>query len=195
MPAIPVFLDSPMAVEVTQVFNRYPSYLDEEAKTIIRAGRPLFEFPGLRLTPTAADSKAINQVGGPAVILAGSGMATGGRIKHHLKLTIGRPETTILFVGFQAQGTLGRVILDGAKEVRIFGETLPVRARIERIGGFSAHAGKDELRRWLRGFERRPRRLFLCHGEESVSLGLAEELKAEGWKTTVPHYGEEFDLI
>jgi metallo-beta-lactamase family protein len=195
VPAIPVFLDSPMAVEVTQVFNRYPSYLDEEAKTILRAGRPLFEFPGLRLTPTAADSKAINQVGGPAVILAGSGMATGGRIKHHLKLTIGRPEATILFVGFQAQGTLGRVILDGAKEVRIFGETLPVRARIERIGGFSAHAGKDELRRWLRGFDRRPRRLFLCHGEEAVSLGLAEELNADGWKTAVPHYGDEFDLI
>ncbi len=194
IPAVPVVLDSPMAVEVTRIFNRYPSYLDEEAKAIIRSGRPLFEFPGLRLTPSAEDSKSINRLEGPAVILAGSGMATGGRIKHHLKQSIGRSETTVLFVGFQAEGTLGRIILDGAKDVRILGEKLPVRARIERINGFSAHAGKDELRRWLGGFTRRPRRIFLCHGEEDVSLGLAEELKAEGWKVSVPRYGEEFEL-
>ncbi|MBN1938876.1 MAG: MBL fold metallo-hydrolase [Candidatus Aminicenantes bacterium] len=194
IPNIPVFLDSPMAVEVTQVFTRYPSYMDEEAGKILRSGHRLFEFPGLRPTPTAADSKAINAVAGPAVILAGSGMVTGGRIKHHLKQTIGRPETTVLFVGFQAQGTLGRTILDGAQEVRILGETLPVRARIVRIGGFSAHAGKNELLRWLRGFERRPRRLFLCHGEEGASLSLAEELKKDGWKTVVPRYGDEFEL-
>jgi len=194
IPSLPVFLDSPMAVEIMRIFNRYPSYLDEEAKAILRSGRPLFDFPGLRLTPTAADSKAINAVSGPAVIMAGSGMATGGRIKHHLKLQIGRPETTVLFVGYQAQGTLGRTIIDGATEVRIFGEILPVRARIARIAGFSAHAGKDELKRWLRGFAVRPRRLFLCHGEEDVSLSLAAELSAEGWKTVVPSYGEEYEL-
>jgi metallo-beta-lactamase family protein len=194
IPPLPVFLDSPMAVEVTQVFNRYPSYLDEEAKAVIRAGRSLFEFPGLQLTPTMAESKAINQVEGPAIILAGSGMATGGRVKHHLKWNLGRPETTVLFVGYQAQGTLGRMILDGAKEVRIFGEIHPIKARIVQIAGFSAHAGKRELHRWLNAFSVRPRKLFICHGDEDVSLGFAAELWADGWRTSVPRYGEEFEL-
>ncbi len=194
IPPLSVFLDSPMAVEITRVFGRYPSYLDEEAKTIIRSGRSLFEFPGLRLTPTMADSKAINQLDGPAIVLAGSGMATGGRIKHHLKLNLGRPEATVLFVGYQAQGTLGRMILDGAEEVRIFGEMHPVRAHVVRIAGFSAHAGKRELRRWLNAFQVRPRKLFICHGDEDVSLGFADELRADGWRTAVPHYREEFEL-
>jgi len=194
IPPLPVYLDSPMAVEITGIFNRYPSYLDAEAKTIIRSGRPLFEFPGLKPTPTMVESKAINQQEGPAVILAGSGMATGGRVKHHLKFNISRSETTVLFVGFQAQGTLGRIILDGAKEVRIFGETHRVRARIARIAGFSAHAGKRELRRWLEAFNVRPRKLFICHGDEDVSLGFASELQAEGWRAFVPRYREEFEL-
>jgi len=194
IPPLSVFLDSPMAVEITRVFDRYPSYLDEEAKTIIRSGRSLFEFPGLRLTPTIADSKAINQLDGPAIVLAGSGMATGGRIKHHLKLNLGRPEATVLFVGYQAQGTLGRMILDGAKEVRIFGKMHPVRARVVRIAGFSAHAGKRELRRWLNAYEVRPRKLFICHGDEDVSLDFADELRADGWRTAVPRYREEFEL-
>ena len=194
IPPLSVFLDSPMAVEITRVFGRYPSYLDEEAKTIIRSGRSLFEFPGLRLTPTMADSKTINQLDGPAIVLAGSGMATGGRIKHHLKLNLGRPEATVLFVGYQAQGTLGRMILDGAEEVRIFGEMHPVRAHVVRIAGFSAHAGKRELRRWLNAFQVRPRKLFICHGDEDVSLGFADELRADGWRTAVPHYREEFEL-
>ncbi|MCX6565277.1 MAG: MBL fold metallo-hydrolase [Candidatus Aminicenantes bacterium] len=194
IPPLPVFLDSPMAVEVTQVFNRYPSYLDEEAKTVIRSGQSLFEFPGLHLTPTMVESKAINRVEGPAIILAGSGMATGGRIKHHLEWNIGRPEATVLFVGYQAQGTLGRLILDGAKEIRLFGGMVPVKARVVRIAGFSAHAGKNELHRWLNAFVVRPRRLFVCHGDEKISLGFAGELQAEGWTTVVPHYLEEFDL-
>ncbi|MHB8054822.1 MAG: MBL fold metallo-hydrolase RNA specificity domain-containing protein, partial [Candidatus Aminicenantales bacterium] len=194
IPSLPVFLDSPMAAEVTRVFNRYPSYLDEEAKTVIRQGRSLFEFPGLRITPTMVESKAINQVEGPAIILAGSGMATGGRIKHHLKWNIGRPEATVLFVGYQANGTLGRAILDGAKEVRLFGEILPVKARIIQMTGFSAHAGRRELLRWLNAFRVRPRKLFICHGEEEISLGFVAELKAGGWKAYVPHYREEIEL-
>ena len=194
IPALPVFLDSPMAVEVTQVFNRYPSYLDEEAKAIIRSGKSLFQFPGLRLTPTMVESKEINAVSGPAVVLAGSGMATGGRIKHHLRQNIGRPEATVLFVGYQANGTLGRQILDGAREIRLFGEILPVRARVARISGFSAHAGKSDLLRWLNAFRVRPRKLFVCHGDEDVSLGFASALKSEGWKAVVPRYREEFPL-
>ncbi len=194
IPPLPVIMDSPMAVEITKVFERYPSYLDEEAKAIVRSGRSLFQFPGLRLTPTMADSKAVNDMEGPAVILAGSGMATGGRIKHHLKYNSGRPDTTVLFVGYQAQGTLGRIILDGAKEIRLFGAMLPVRARIVRITGFSAHAGKRELRRWLNAFDVRPRKLFIAHGDENVSLAFAAELRSEGWRAVVPRYGEEFDL-
>jgi len=194
IPPIPIYLDSPMAVEVTQVFNRYPSYLDEEAKAVIRSGKSLFLFPGLRLTPTMVESKAINAVAGPAVIMAGSGMATGGRVKHHLRLNIGRPETTVLFVGYQANGTLGRQILDGAKEVRLFGEILPVKSRIARISGFSAHAGKSDLLRWLNAYRVRPRKLFVCHGDENVSLGFAAELTADGWNAIVPRYREEFEL-
>jgi metallo-beta-lactamase family protein len=194
IPPLPVFLDSPMAVEVTQVFNRYPSYLDENAKAIVRSRGSLFEFPGLRMTPTMNESKAINDVKGPAVILAGSGMATGGRIKHHLRNNIARPEATILFVGYQANGTLGRQILDGAKEVRLFGDTYPVKARVVRIAGFSAHAGKNDLLRWLNAFTSRPRRVFICHGEEAVALGFVEELKAGGWDAVAPRYGEEFEL-
>jgi metallo-beta-lactamase family protein len=194
IPPLPVFLDSPMAVEVTQVFNRYPSYLDENAKAIVRSGGSLFEFPGLRMTRTMDESKAINDVKGPAVILAGSGMATGGRIKHHLRYNIARPEATILFVGYQANGTLGRQILDGAKEVRLFGDIYPVKARVVRIAGFSAHAGKNDLLRWLNAFTSRPRRVFICHGEEAVALGFVEELKAGGWDAVAPRYREEFEL-
>ena len=194
IPKLPVFLDSPMAVQVTRVFHRYPSYLDEEAKELIRSGHSPFEFPGLRLTPSIVDSKEINRLPGPAVILAGSGMATGGRIKHHLKINLGRPEATVLFVGYQARDTLGRTILDGASEVRIFGEMMPVRARIVRIAGFSAHAGASDLKRWLAAFAVRPRRLFLDHGEEETMLRLAEELSAEGWNVTVPRFEDEFEL-
>ena len=194
IPKLPIFLDSPMAVQVTQVFHRYPSYLDEEAKGLIRSGRSPFEFPGLQLTPSVIDSKEINRLPGPAVILAGSGMATGGRIKHHLKINLSRSETTVLFVGYQARDTLGRTILEGAPEVRIFGEMIPVRAHIVRIDGFSAHAGASDLKRWLAAFTVRPRRHFLDHGEEEAMLHLAAELSAEGWNVTVPRFEDEFEL-
>jgi metallo-beta-lactamase family protein len=194
IPRLPVFLDSPMAIEVVQVFKRYPALLDEEAKELIRAGRPLLEFPGLRLTKSTQESKAINRLEAPCVILAGSGMATAGRIKHHLLGNIGRAASTVLFVGYQAPGTLGRQILDGAAEVRILGQILKVRARIAKINGFSGHAGRRDLRRWLASFREKPERLFLCHGEESTSLAFAAELEAEGWPVTVPRFGDTSTL-
>jgi metallo-beta-lactamase family protein len=194
LPRLPVILDSPMAVDVTRVFHRYPSYLDEEAKALIRSGRSPFEFPGLRLTPSVEDSKSVNTLPGPAVILAGSGMATGGRIKHHLRRNLGRPEATVLFVGYQASNTLGRQIVDGAPEVRIAGAMVPVRARIRRVNGFSGHADHDGLKRWLAAFAAPPRKLFVCHGEETASLRLAAEMAAEGWPVTVPFYGDAFEL-
>jgi metallo-beta-lactamase family protein len=141
------------------------------------------------------ESKAINHIKGSCVIMAGSGMCTGGRIKHHLVHNISRPECTILFVGFQARGTLGRQILEGNREVRIHGQYRPVRARVEQIRGFSAHADREGLLYWLRHLQAPPRRLFLTHGEEEVALSLAEYLRgAWDWDVVVPRYQEEWEL-
>jgi metallo-beta-lactamase family protein len=196
VPRLPVYLDSPMAVEVTGVFARYPGDLDPEAAKLVADGARPFDFPGLRLVTKTEESKAINRIPGPCIILAGSGMCTGGRIKHHLAANISRPECTVLFVGYQARDTLGRQILEGGRaEVRINGQLLAVRARIARIHGFSGHAGRDDLLRWLGAFKVPPRRLFLVHGDEEVALGLAAFLGREkSWEITVPRYLEEFDL-
>lgn len=194
IPRIPVFLDSPMAIDIIEVFKRYPTLLDEEAKDLIREGKPFLEFPGLRLTRSVQESKSINQLQTPCIILAGSGMATAGRIKHHLLLNIDRPASTVLFVGYQAPGTLGRQVLEGAPEVRILGQTLKVRARIAKINGFSGHAGRSDLRRWLAAFREKPRLLFICHGEEATSNAFAAELKAEGWPVLVPRYGDSYSI-
>ena len=196
IPRLPVYLDSPMAVEVTGVFARYPQDLDPEAAQLVAGGGPPFDFPGLRLVTKIEESKAINLTPGPCIILAGSGMCTGGRIKHHLAANLSRPECTVLFVGYQARDTLGRQILDeGRTAVRIHGQILPVRARIARINGFSGHAGRDDLLRWLDAFRQAPRRLFLVHGDEDAALGLAEFLGREkSWPITVPRYLETFDL-
>ncbi|MBM3295897.1 MAG: MBL fold metallo-hydrolase, partial [Candidatus Aminicenantes bacterium] len=194
IPEIPVFLDSPMAVEVTAVFQRHPTYLDEEAKSLIRSGRNPLDFPGLRLIRTPAESKAINTLGKPCLILAGSGMATAGRVKHHLVFNIERPESTVLFVGYQAPQTLGRHILEGAEEVRILGRTVKVRARVARINGFSGHADREDLRRWLRAFRHKPKTVFLTHGEEAATLAFADGLRREGWNVVVPRPGEEAEF-
>lgn len=195
IPRLPVFLDSPMAVEVTKVFARYPAYLDPEAARILNSGRQPFDFPGLKVVTSIEESKAINNGRSPCVIMAGSGMCTGGRIKHHLSLNIQRPESTVLFVGYQAAGTLGRQILERRPEVRIYGQILRTRARIAQIHGFSGHADRNDLLRWLGTFRTAPGRLFLTHGEETASLSLAAVLEKEKrWTVTVPRYKETFDL-
>lgn len=192
---VPVFLDSPMAIDATEVFIRYPGLLDPDARAfLLTSGSKPFDFPGLRYTRTVEESKAINDSKDPCIILAGSGMCNAGRIKHHLVHDIGRPECTVLFVGYQAAGTLGRQILDGRKEVRILGQTLEVKARITQIHGFSGHAGRSGLLRWLDAFDKRPRGLFLTHGEEEAALNLAEELRGKGWTVEVPEYLESFEL-
>jgi metallo-beta-lactamase family protein len=195
IPRLPVYLDSPMAIEVTRVFARYPASLDPEAAALVAGSGPPFDFPGLRLLSSVEESKAVNRNPGPCIILAGSGMCTGGRIKHHLALNISRPESTILFVGYQARATLGRQILEGRPEIRINGQALAVRARIAEIRGFSGHAGRRDLLRWLDAFRVPPRRLFLVHADEDVALGLAEALGRERkWEITIPRYLEEFEL-
>jgi metallo-beta-lactamase family protein len=195
IPSLLTFLDSPMAVEVTAVYERHRDDLDEETRALFRSGQDPFRFPGLKLIRTREESKAINSIKGSCIIMAGSGMCTGGRIKHHLALNIGRPESTVLFVGFQARGTLGRQILDGASEVRIFGQTFPVRARIEQIHGFSAHADRAGLLGWLGHFRKPLRSLFLVHGEVEVLESLAAELRRERTgDVVVPEPGATFPL-
>ncbi len=191
IPRIPVFLDSPMAVEVTNVFSRHPELLDKEAAGRVQRSRPPFDFPGLKLIASIEESKALNNLRTPAVIMAGSGMCTGGRIKHHLALNIRRPESTILFVGYQAPGTLGRQILERPHQVRIFGQMHPLKCLVAQIQGFSAHAGRGDIDRWLGAFRKPPRRLFVTHGEEEVALSLARSLEDKGWTVTVPRYLEE----
>lgn len=188
IPKIKVYLDSPMAVSVTRVFQNHPELHDAEMRKVQRSGREVFEFPGLHMVESAEDSKAINNVSG-AMIIAGSGMCSGGRIKHHLVANINRPESTILFVGYQARGTLGRQILGRNGDVRILGQYYPVKARVEEISGFSAHADQNELLRWLGGIQSAPRHVFVVHGEvESARhfAGLVGERTA--WPVSVPGY-------
>jgi len=195
IPRLLVFLDSPMAVEATRVYMQYPEYMDEETAGLLRSNNHPFEFPGLKLFTTPEESKGINTIKGSCIIMAGSGMCTGGRIKHHLMHNIERPECTILFVGYQARHTLGRQIVEGDQEVRINGQRFQVKARIEKIEGISGHADKDDLLRWLGAFKKPPRRLFLTHGEEEVSLELAAFLEREKkWAVTVPRYKETVEL-
>jgi metallo-beta-lactamase family protein len=195
IPYLMMFLDSPMAVDVTDVFLRHREYLDEETHQLFREGEPPFRFPGLRLVRSTAESKAINSIKGSCVIMAGSGMCTGGRVKHHLVQNIARPESQVLFVGYQARGTLGRLILDGREEVRIHGRTYPVRAGVRQIQGFSAHADRSALLKWLGFFKTPPKRIILTHGEDGAILSLAEAVRNRtGWDTAAPEYMETLEL-
>ena len=190
-----VFLDSPMAIRITKVFEEHPDLFDEEMSERIRKQMSPFEFPGLKMTERTDASKSINRLSDPVVIIAGSGMCTGGRIKHHLVNNITRPESTILFVGYQAARTLGRSILSGAEEVRILGRTYPVTAKIVQINGFSAHADREELYQWLSGFTHPPRVVFVIHGESEAADAFAKFLsKKSRWKVRVPDYGDQVAL-
>ncbi len=195
IPYLMMFLDSPMAVDITSVFERYKTFLDDEARSLFERGESPFSFPGLRLVHSVAQSKAINSIRGSCVIMAGSGMCTGGRIKHHLVQNIHRKESTVLFVGYQANGTLGRLILDGRPEVRIHGQMYPVKAKIRQIQGFSAHADRNALLKWVGSFQSSPKRLFITHGEKRAAFSLAEGIKAKfDWPVSVPEYLEDWEL-
>ena len=195
IPDVPIFLDSPMAVHATDVFHRHRECFDDETWELIDSGEPPLRFPGLKMVSSVEESKAINELKQPAIIMATSGMCTAGRIKHHLKHNIKRPECSVLFVGYQVRGTLGRQIRDGNPEVRIHGRQWPVRARVEQIHGFSGHADRTALLHWLSSFDSPPRHLFLTHGEEESSMSLAEHVRGEmGWQVTVPEYRERVEL-
>lgn len=195
MPVVKTFLDSPMAVEITKVFEHFKKCLDEETLALYDSGVKPFEFPDLELVESVEESKAIDQFKGPVIIMSGSGMITGGRIKHHLTKNINDTRSVLVFVGYQAAGTLGRLILEGVSPVRILGQSYPVRIRTEKIEGFSAHAGMDDLRRWVDGFTSPPRRVFLTHGEEESISGLSGYISSKnGWRVTAPDYMDEFDI-
>jgi metallo-beta-lactamase family protein len=195
IPYIVTFLDSPMAVKITEVFEQSKKYFDKQTLELFKVGQSPFDFPGLKLVESVEGSKAINLIKGSTIIMAGSGMITGGRIKHHLVREITRPESTLIFVGYQAVGTLGRQILDGVSPVSILGQSYPVRLKIENINGLSAHAGMNDLQRWLNNFKVPPKRVFLTHGEEGSILSLENYLLSKGgWEVTAPVYLEEYDL-
>lgn len=195
IPYLMIFLDSPMAVDVTDVFLRHKDYLDSETHQLFKEGEPPFRFPGLKLVRSSAESKAINSIKGSCVIMAGSGMCTGGRIKHHLIRNIARPESTILFVGYQARGTLGRLILERREEVRIHGRHYPVRAHVAQSQGFSAHADRTALLKWVQSLQTEPRKVILTHGEEQAMQSLATELRRRtGWDVATPDYLETLEL-
>lgn len=185
IPHLQIFVDSPMAVKVTQVFKHHPHLLDQDARELMKS----YRCNCINLVRSVRQSKSINHISGSVVVIAGSGMCTGGRIKHHLVTNIERPESTVLFVGYQARNTLGRIILDGAEEVRILGQNYKVNARIEKLTGFSAHADKIELMRWLDSINTEPKQVFVTHGEPDAANAHAENIRKEkGWKATVPEY-------
>lgn len=191
-----VYVDSPLAVEATHVFTKHISECyDEEAMDLVNRGiNPIF-FPGLRLSVTSDDSKAINFNMEPKVIISASGMCDAGRIRHHLKHNLWRSECTILFAGYQAVGTLGRTLVDGAEVVKLFGETIDVEARIEQLSGISGHADHDGLIEWLSAYEEKPKQVFLVHGDDLVCTKFAAELRTEyDYKVDAPFSGSEYDL-
>jgi metallo-beta-lactamase family protein len=187
-----VFLDSPMAGSITKVFRHHPELFDKDMQRFVRRNGSPFDFADLKITQSTDESKAINQIKGTVVVIAGSGMCTGGRIKHHLVNNISRPESTIMFVGYQAIGTLGRRIVNGEKEVRILGSNRSVQARIAQVHGFSAHADRDELLTWLRTLKRPPRKLFVVHGEADSAQQFGRFVREKtGWEVVVPDYQDE----
>ena len=175
LPAVPLYLDSPLAIRATEIFRKFSDYYDEEAMHRYMNGDDLFDFPGLTMTPSRDESRAINSTPPPKVIIAGAGMMTGGRVLHHAMRVLPDPKSTLLIVGYQAERTLGRQLLDGARRVRIYDESVPVRCRIQKIGGYSAHADRDGLIAWAAGAGSPPARIFLTHGESDGRATIAKE--------------------
>jgi metallo-beta-lactamase family protein len=194
IPVVDVFVDSPMACDATPIYLAHRDEHDLDMTTITeRTGTPL-STKRTRFVTSAAESKRINQHQGPGVIISASGMATGGRVLHHLKHRVPDPHNTVLFVGYQSEGSRGRKMLDGEKDVIIHGQRIPVRAEIRTVSGFSAHADWQETLRWMDGFEAPPRQTLLVHGEPKALEGLQSRVRAKGWNTYVPQYLEKVEL-
>lgn len=195
VPNFPVYIDSPLAREATEVFSGdLRGYLDEEAIALVQGGVNMFTFPGLMMTSTSEESKALNMDLTPKVIISASGMCDAGRIRHHLKHNLWRSECTICFVGYQAQGSLGARLLDGVDKVRLFGEEIAVHARIVKFEGMSSHADLSSLLEWVGAFAPRPEHVFVVHGDADVAPVFAQNLKDRGYSVHAPEYTEVYDL-
>jgi metallo-beta-lactamase family protein len=195
LPRVPVYVDSPLASSATEVFRAHRECFDEEADQLLSSGDDPFDFPGLHFTQTVDESKAINEQPGPAIILSASGMCNAGRIRHHLKHTLGDPKNTILFVGFQARGTLGRELVEGATTVRFFNRDFPVKAQIAKLSSYSAHADQRQLLDWFAHITPPPQLTMMVHGEEFASFHMAQLVEQEynAW-AYVPHMHEQINL-
>ena len=191
IPSLPIHVDSPMAIVATDIYCKHPEEHDLAVRELTDNQLNSLCSKAFHIHRTQEESKAINNLPGPRIIISASGMATGGRILHHLKLRLPDPKTTVLFVGFQAEGTRGRTLQDGQTEIKLLGEIVSVRAKVKTIDGFSAHADQAEILRWLRSFRRPPQRTFIIHGENHGSYVLAELIKKElQWNVEIPHRSE-----
>lgn len=195
-PDFPVYVDSPLAAEATRIFSGdLTGYADEETLEILRSGFKPISFSNLNISQSADDSRALNFDTTPKVIISSSGMCEAGRIRHHLKHNLWRPECAILFVGYQANGTLGRLLVDGIKEVKLFGEEITVQAQIHNFRALSGHADHEGLLEWLRAFQPKPQRVFIVHGERETCLAFSEELSDLGYDIYVPNFEARYDLL
>ncbi|GLC32304.1 MBL fold metallo-hydrolase RNA specificity domain-containing protein [Clostridium omnivorum] len=189
---VKVYVDSPLAIESTKIFEKYSNLYDDEAKSIIDKGDNPLEFDGLLFTNSPEDSAKINKIQSGAIIISASGMCEAGRIKHHLKHNLWRKESSIVFVGYQAEGTLGRSILDGAKKVKLFGEEIAVNANIYALQGLSGHADKNGLLEWVNGFKKKPKEILLVHGDMEARLNFKEMLDNKGYNSRIINFGETY---
>lgn len=195
IPTLPVFVDSPMAIDATKIFARRVTDLNLHIRIAKLAGDKVFSTGNIKFTKSRQQSMEINEIDGPAIIISASGMATGGRILHHLKQRLPNKKNTILFVGYQGEGTRGRAIMEGRETVKIHGQHIAVNAHVESMSGFSGHADYNEILAWLMGFNRPPRETFLVHGEPKASEALAQKIRKQfGWKVTIPAFGNSFEL-
>ena len=196
VPDFTVCVDSPLAAEATRIYaGNLHGYLDEEAIAVLQGGEDLFTFPGLTLTQSTEESKALNEDKTPKIIISASGMCDAGRIRHHLKHNLWRPECAVVFVGYQAEGSLGRRLLEGAKTVKLFGEEIAVRARIVNFKGLSSHADRDHLLSWVEHFAPAPKQVFVVHGDAPVTELFADTLNQRGIPAHAPLYEEVYDLL
>ncbi|MBI4993498.1 MBL fold metallo-hydrolase [Candidatus Wolfebacteria bacterium] len=198
IPKIPIFIDSPLAIKLTSVYKKYsqdPDYFDAESLALMKKGDVIFDFPGLKFTLTTEQSKEINDIKPPKVIVAGSGMSQGGRILHHEMRYLPDPKSTILFIGYQAKGSLGRRILNGEKSVRIFGEEVAVNCQVRQISGYSAHADRNKLVDWLRPARNSLKKVFVVQGDDDQSYPLAQKIVDElAVDATIPSQGDSIVL-
>ena len=196
-PDFPVDIDSPLAKKATTIFTgNLHGYLDEDALALVQDGTHMFNFTNLRMTETSEESKALNEEPTPKVIISASGMCDAGRIRHHLKHNLWRKECTVVFVGYQGEGTLGRSLLEGTKSVKMFGEEIAVNAEIVNFQGLSSHADRDHLLSWIADFkEPKPQHVFVVHGDREVAPFFAQSIQGMGFTAHAPQYTEVYDLI